>query len=891
MRATSAFALLLALPTPSASLAVGAGAVSAPRAPVHAPIRAAATFAPGILVSGRSRVRSARMEAFSFDPFDRSVFRILMDAQSEARGLGAGAVGTQHLLLAATLQKDDVQAALDRIGISSEKVRTKLRGGKGGNMPSIDRLFAAGSKDELLPFARDTERALKASVAQSKVDGALSRNELVSWRELMLSVLRDEQTDTEAVRTLQELDVTREQAYTAVLKGERELVGAGSDKKRANTTLSQCSVDLTEKARKGELDPLVGRENEVRRCMQILVRRRKNNPVLIGDPGVGKTAIAEGIAQCIVDGRVPPSLKNMRVVSLELGLLVANTKYRGEFEQRLREVIDEVTKSDDTILFIDELHTLVGAGAAEGAIDAANLLKPALARGELQCIGATTVTEYRRYIEKDAALERRFQPVSVPEPTIPETVQILTTLSKKYAAHHNVTYEPEALEAAAKLSERYLPDRFLPDKAIDLMDEAGAILQIENFDLGQGGDVPEKTPKKGSSKEALPVVDKSHVAKVVSSWTGIPLSKLTEDEAASMLDFESSLHERVVGQSGAVSAISRALRRARVGLRSPRRPVASMIFCGPTGVGKTELAKAVAELYYGQEKAMVRLDMSEYMEAHSVSRLTGPPPGYVGYEAGGQLTEAVRRTPHTVVLMDEVEKAHPDVFNILLQVLEDGRLTDNKGRVVDFSNAMLVLTSNVGSRKILQMATSNSPGGDPAEAYSKMRAAVKAELGTAFRPEFLNRLDEVIVFEALKPSEVETVAGLMLKDLTDRCEEEGYGVKWTPALRQLVVRGGFSSTFGARPLRRAVQRFCEDAVAEAVLGGFVGEGETMELDVDAQSGDVLVRNAKGKTQRHVAKDGGGIEEEEAAKLAYDAASAAEKRSPVDAVTRPNAVVP
>jgi len=436
----------------------------------------------------------------------------------------------------------------------------------------------------------------------------------------------------------------------------------------------------------------------------------------------------------------------------------------------------------------------------------------------------------------------------------------------------NVTYDAPALEAAAKLSERYLPDRFLPDKAIDLMDEAGAIVQIKNFDLNADGGAKKGGGFFGGGKgEVFPAVGEAEVAEVVSSWTGIPLSKLTADEAANMLGFEDSLHDRVIGQSGAVSAISRALRRARVGLRSPRRPVASMIFCGPTGVGKTELAKAVAELYYGQEKAMVRLDMSEYMEAHSVSRLTGPPPGYVGYEAGGQLTEAVRRTPHTVVLMDEVEKAHPDVFNILLQVLEDGRLTDNKGRVIDFSNAMLVLTSNVGSRKILQMA-----GEQGDDAYPKMRAAVKAELGSAFRPEFLNRLDEVIVFESLKPSEVETVAGLMLKDLVERCDEEGFQVKWTPALTKLVVRGGFSSVYGARPLRRAVQRFCEDAVAEAVLGGFVGEGESLELDVDSKSGDVLLRNAKGKTQRHAVTAGQGIEEEEAAMAAYDAAAAAEK---------------
>ena len=806
------------------------------------------------------------MEAFSFDPFDRDVFRILMDAQSEARVLGASAVGTQHLVLAATMQRDDVQAALDRAGISKDLVLAQLRGGK-GNLPGLDRLFAATSKDELLPFAKDTERALKATVQRSKSDGALSRDELISWRELMLSVLQDEATDTQALILLNEMGVTRAAAYDAVLKGERELVGAGGDRgQKANTTLSQCSVDLTQKARDGELDPLVGRSQEVKRCMQILVRRRKNNPVLIGDPGVGKTAIAEGLAQLIVEDKVPPSLRGVRVLSLELGLLVADTKYRGEFEQRLREVIEEVTKSNNTVLFIDELHTLVGAGAAEGAIDAANLLKPALARGELQCIGATTVTEYRRYIEKDAALERRFQPVNVPEPSIDETIDILTTLQTRYAKHHDVEYSPEALEAAVKLANRYLPDRFLPDKAIDLMDEAGAIVQIGSFTSG------------GAEGSSPGVVGTEEVAEVVSSWTGIPLSKLTADEAVSMLNFEGELHNRVVGQDGAVSAISRALRRARVGLRSPRRPVASMVFCGPTGVGKTELAKAVAELYYGQEKAMVRLDMSEYMEAHSVSRLTGPPPGYVGYEAGGQLTEAVRRSPHTLVLMDEVEKAHPDVFNILLQVLEDGRLTDNKGRVVDFSNAMLILTSNVGSRRILSMSQQESSSTSEAsrgELYTKMRAAVKAELGGAFRPEFLNRLDEVIVFEALRPSEVTVVAGFMLAEIAERCEESEIALTWTAALTDLVVRSGFSTTYGARPLRRAVQRLCEDAVAEAMLGGFVVAGEKLEIDAD-DNGDIILRNQKGKTQTYSPGASQGIEEEEAAMAAFEAASTAER---------------
>jgi len=798
---------------------------------------------------------------FLIDPFDRDVFRILMDAQSEARVLGAAQVGTEHLLLAATMQKDDTQAALQRVGVTADGIRDHLRGGKGGGMaPGLERLFATTAKDELLPFAKDTERALKSSVNRSKEPGgSLSRDSLISWRELMMSILADEAADTGALKALNGVGVERDTVYKAVESGERELVGAGRGGERGkNTTLAQCSVDLTQKARDGLLDPLVGRDAEVRRAMQILVRRRKNNPVLIGDPGVGKTAIAEGLAQMIANDDVPPRLKGKRLLSLELGLLVADTKYRGEFEQRLKDVIEEVTASNETILFIDELHTLVGAGAAEGAIDAANLLKPALARGELQCIGATTVTEYRRYIEKDAALERRFQPINVPEPSTEQTVQILSALSERYAEHHMVSYQSEALEAAAALSARYLPDRFLPDKAIDLMDEAGAIVQIGAFTPGGGGG-------SGQSGGALPLVGAENVAEVVSSWTGIPLSKLTADEAASMMGFESALHERVIGQSFAVSAIARALRRARVGLRSPRRPVASMIFCGPTGVGKTELAKAVAELYYGDEKAMVRLDMSEYMESHSVSRLTGPPPGYIGYEAGGQLTEAVRRAPHSVVLLDEVEKAHPDVFNILLQVLDDGRLTDNKGRVVNFANTMLVLTSNVGSRKILSMArdAANDAEAEPGASYQRMRGAVKAELGSAFRPEFLNRLDEVIVFESLSAPDVSSVATLMLAELIERCAENGIQLSVTDSLTQAVAADGFSSTYGARPLRRAVQRMCEDGVAEAILEQFVQSGETLMLDAGtgADAGSVVLRNAHGQTRVHQPSSAAGIEDD------------------------------
>jgi len=761
--------------------------------------------------------------------------RLVMDAQTEARNLGAQSLVTEHLLLAATLQGSDLQASLERGGLTTAAVRGYLQQGSTGGM-RLDKLFAAKARDELLPFAGETEKVMRAAVETS------ATSDLVTAKDLVISVLTCDEA-CGASKMLEQLDLVNTDVAKSVQLGEPELVGAGSKGSRKNTTLTQCSIDLTQQAREGKLDPVIGRSDEVSRCLQILVRRRKSNPVLLGDPGVGKTAIAEALAEAIVNERVPPRLIGKRLVSLELGLLVADTKYRGEFEQRLKDVVDEVTASNDTVLFIDEIHTLVGAGAADGAMDAANLLKPALARGTLQCIGATTLSEYRRYIEKDAALERRFQAVNVPEPSQEQTFDILKGLQERYEDHHGVEYSEEALHAAAKLSERYISDRFLPDKAIDLLDEAGAIRQI-----GLAAD---------TSSSSL--VTEADVASVVAQWTGIPVSKLTVDERKAMVGLEEQLHGRLIGQQGAVSAISRALRRARVGLREPRRPVASLFFSGPTGVGKTELAKAVAEAYYGSEKAMTRFDMSEYMEAHSVSRLTGPPPGYVGYEAGGQLTEAVRRTPHTLILMDEVEKAHPDVFNILLQVLEDGRLTDNKGRTVDFTNAMLILTSNIGSRTILKLADTAPAATADSSAYTTMRRAVKRELADRFRPEFLNRLDEIIVFSALARDEVMEVARLMVAQLQRRCEDMEVKLELTSRLRELLVAEGFSPKFGARPLRRAVQRLCEDAIAEAVLDGFVQPGEALTLDADS-SGRVLVRSARGEVRAHDQGEGQGIEE-------------------------------
>uniref|UniRef100_A0A7S4B772 Clp R domain-containing protein n=1 Tax=Chrysotila carterae TaxID=13221 RepID=A0A7S4B772_CHRCT len=837
------------------------------------------------------RASSPRM---FFDAYDKDAMRLVMDAQSEARKLGGTAVGTEHLLLAAAIQGDDIDRALRRGGLEPSAIRKYLRP-DGDGMPRLDRLFAATARDELLPFSKDTELSMRAAV-----DSNHGGSSLISSKQLVLAVLDEKDVECGAHEMLASLGIDRSMLLEEVRRDERELVG-GAPKARKNTTLTQCSIDLTQQAREGKLDPVLGRDEEVRRCLQILVRRRKSNPVLIGDPGVGKTAIAEELARRIVDERVPPRLIGKRLVSLELGLLVADTKYRGEFEQRLKEVIDEVTSNNDTVLFIDEIHTLVGAGAADGAIDAANLLKPALARGTLQCIGATTVAEYRKYIEKDAALERRFQPVTVPESTPTQTVLILQGLQSRYEEHHGVKYSEEAVAAAAKLAERYIPDRFLPDKAIDLMDEAGALRQMAMFDVPDDG------------AENYDVVTEEDVASVVSQWTGIPVSKLSEDERSSMIGLETRLHTRLIGQHGAVAAVSRALRRARVGLRDPRRPVASLFFSGPTGVGKTELAKAVADAYYGSEKAMIRFDMSEYMESFSVSRLTGPPPGYVGYEAGGQLTEAVRRNPHSLILLDEVEKAHPDVFNVLLQVLEDGRLTDNKGRTVDFSNAMLILTSNIGSRTILQLNQGDTADADAAttaakvadaavdpqeasttttvtikrngvpvdgdkaapvaqtslERYSAMRTAVKSELGERFRPEFLNRLDEIIVFAALEREEVQQVATLLLAQLKKRCVEMELELRTTPHMERFIADTGYSPQYGARPLRRAVQRLCEDPIAEAMLDGFTSAGEMLELDYSS-SGGVLLRNAQGEERVHEYQEGQGIEDDDSKGSALDA---------------------
>lgn len=654
--------------------------------------------------------------------------------------------------------------------------------------------------------------------------------------------------------------------------------GGGSSSRTKTPTLDEFGSNLTQLAQEGKLDPVVGRTREIERVIQILGRRTKNNPVLIGEPGVGKTAIAEGLAQRIVQGDVPDILADKRVVSLDIGLLVAGTKYRGEFEERLKKIMDEIRNAGNIILVIDEVHTLIGAGAAEGAIDAANILKPALARGELQCIGATTLDEYRKHIERDAALERRFQPIMVGEPSVSETIEILFGLRERYEQHHKLKISDAALEAAAKLADQYISDRFLPDKAIDLIDEAASRVRLINSqlppaareldqelrrvlkekdaavraqDFDRAGELRDRemeikqqiraiaAAKKAeeSSRQEMPEVTEEDIAQVVSAWTGVPVAKLTESESEKLLHMEETLHQRIIGQDEAVRAISRAIRRARVGLKNPNRPIASFIFSGPTGVGKTELTKALAAYFFGSESAMIRLDMSEYMERHTVSKLIGSPPGYVGYNEGGQLTEAVRRRPYTVVLFDEIEKAHPDVFNLLLQILEDGRLTDAKGRTVDFKNTLIVMTSNIGSKVIEKGGGSlgfEFNTNDEDANYNRIRNLVHEELKQYFRPEFLNRVDEIIVFRQLTKEEVKQIADILLKEVFDRMKEKKIYLTVSDRFKDLLVEEGYNPSYGARPLRRAIQRLLEDILAEEILTGHVKEGSEVLIDVDEE---------------------------------------------------------
>jgi ATP-dependent Clp protease ATP-binding subunit ClpC len=799
-----------------------------------------------------------------FGRFTERAQKVLFYAQEEAQALQHGYVGTEHILLGILREDGVAKKFLNDMGINVEAVRNLVEEYEGKG--DID-LY----KNEI-PLTPRTKRLLELSLLEAR---NLNHN-YISPEHILLALIRE--AEGVAFTILNNLSADFDKLRKELidnLSGEQS--ASTSDLGKANNeptpTLDQFGRDLTEMAREGKLDPVVGREKETQRVLEILCRRTKNNPCLIGDPGVGKTAIAEGLAQKIVSGNIPEILRNKRVVTLDLSSMVAGSKYRGEFEERLKKVMDELRKSGSVILFIDEIHTIIGAGAAEGAIDASNILKPALARGEIQCIGATTIDEYRKYIEKDAALERRFQPIMVGEPNKEEAVLILKGLRDKYEAHHRVKITDDAIDAAVNLSDRYITDRYLPDKAIDLIDEAAAKVRIENLiappDLKKLESDLEKTTKEkedsirvqdfekaarlrdkekeikdkleglkanwNTKKEVSNLtVSEAQIAAVVSKWTNIPLEKLTERESERLLKLEEILHKRVIGQDEAVKSISRAVRRARVGLKDPKRPIGSFIFLGPTGVGKTELSKALAEAMFGDENNMIRIDMSEYMEKHTVSRLVGSPPGYVGFDEGGQLTEKVRRNPYSVVLFDEIEKAHPEVFNILLQILEDGRLTDSKGKTVNFKNTIIIMTSNVGASTIKKQKSMGFAFGDEGvkqNEYEKMKENIMEELRRSFRPEFLNRIDDIIVFHQLQEEDLKQIVKLMLDTVSERLREQEIDINFTGESEELLAKEGFDLTYGARPLRRAITKIVEDKLSEEMLKGSVKKGDKVVVSV------------------------------------------------------------
>jgi ATP-dependent Clp protease ATP-binding subunit ClpC len=754
-----------------------------------------------------------------FERFNEQAIQVILLAQEECRRLGHNFVGSEQILIGLILEDTSLAAnVLKELGLTVSSARAEVEKivGRGAGLVGIE-----------IPFTPKAKQVLEQAIKEA---GQLSQN-YIGPEHLLLGLTQD--SEGVAAKILQNLGIDLTQVRTQVIRitGEAAAVPAGGVPRRENKrsqgkALVEFGTDLTQLATEGKIDPVVGREQEIERVIQILGRRTKNNPVLIGEPGVGKTALAEGLAQRIVSQDVPDLLTDKQVISLDLGQLVAGTRFRGEFEERLKQIMEEVRQAGNVILVIDEVHTLVGAGSVEGGMDAANLLKPALARGELQCIGATTLDEYRQYIERDAALERRFQPVMVNEPTVEETIEILRGLRGRYEEHHRVVISDEALSAAAQLSNRYISDRYLPDKAIDLIDEAGSRVRLRH----------------AQQSASIAGVEAEDIAQVVSAWTGVPVNRLTESESVQLLHLEDALHQRVIGQEEAVKAVARAIRRARVGLRNPNRPIASNIFCGPTGVGKTELTKALAASIFGSEDAMIRLDMSEYMEPQSVSKLIGSPPGYVGYGEGGQLTEAVRRQPYSVVLFDEIEKAHPDVFNLLLQLLEDGRLTDSQGRVVNFKNTLIIMTSNLGSRAIekqgsgLGFVVTDSVTAQ----YHRTREQVNAALKQSFRPEFLNRLDEIIVFRQLTRDEVKQIAELLLLNVNDRLKEQDIKLEVSEAFQERLIIEGYDPSYGARPLRRAVSRLVEDHLAEAILSSQICSGDTAIMDID-DDGQVQVQ--------------------------------------------------
>ncbi|MFO8075660.1 MAG: ATP-dependent Clp protease ATP-binding subunit [Egibacteraceae bacterium] len=808
-----------------------------------------------------------------FERFTDRARRVVVLAQEEARMLNHNYIGTEHILLGLIHEGEGVAAkALESLGISLEGVREQVEEiiGQGQTAP-------AGH----IPFTPRAKKVLELSLREALQLG----HNYIGTEHILLGLIRE--GEGVAAQVLQKLgaDLNRvrqqviqllsgyasgEQSGQQQTPGQKAGVSGGSEEGKSSAVLDQFGRNLTQHARDGQLDPVIGRSKEIERVMQVLSRRTKNNPVLIGEPGVGKTAIVEGLAAKIVSGDIPETLRDKQLYTLDLGALVAGSRYRGDFEERLKKVLKEITTRGDIILFIDELHTLVGAGAAEGAIDAASILKPMLARGELQTIGATTIDEYRKHLEKDAALERRFQPIQVEEPSVGHTVEILKGLRDRYEAHHRVTITDNALVAAGNLADRYISDRYLPDKAIDLIDEAGSRLRIRRLtappdlqdledeaasvrqqkesaiddqDFEKAAQLRDDEKKllerkaererewKSDGMDTVLTLDEEEIAEVLSNWTGIPVFKLTEEETQKLLRMEAELHKRVVGQEEAIQAVSKSIRRTRSGLKDPKRPAGSFIFLGPSGVGKTELAKTLAEFLFGDEDALVHLDMSEYMEKHTVSRLVGSPPGYVGYDEGGQLTEAIRRRPFSVVLFDEVEKAHPDVFNALLQILEDGRLTDAQGKTVDFKNTVIIMTSNLGTRDLGKQGLGFAASNEEADTYNRMREQVDEELKRHFRPEFLNRIDETIVFHQLTREEVKSIVDLMIVRVKEQLKSKDLDIELTEDAKVWLAEKGYDPQLGARPLRRTIQRYIEDALSEKILWNEFEAGQLVVVDV------------------------------------------------------------
>ncbi len=804
--------------------------------------------------------------------FTDRVRKVLQMAREEAARLHHEYVGTEHILLGLIREGEGVAAAvLTNLNVDLEEIQQKIE-------ETVKKGKAAAAAGPDLPYTSRAKKVLELAMSEARE----LNHSYVGTEHLLLGLLREEKWI--AAQVLTDAGVNLEQARAETLRllgSEMPATPAGggtgaqptppkSEKKSKTPALDHFCRDLTQLAAEGALDPTIGRQKEIERVMEILSRRKKNNPVLIGEPGVGKTAIVEGLAQLIASGQCPDALKDHRVLSLDMAAVIAGTKYRGQFEERLKAVINEIAQNKNIILFIDELHTLVGAGAAEGAVDASNMLKPALARGELQCVGASTLNEYRKYIEKDGALERRFQTVIVDPPTVDETIEILKGLRKRYEDHHRVIIPDETLIEAAKLSERYITDRFLPDKAIDVIDEAGArarlaaqvpppeVAELKDKLEGINGDKEaavrdqnfEKAASLRDSERELqaeirrkqeewererqtrrPTISEEGVAFIVSRWTGIPVTRLQEAETARLLRMEDELHESVVGQNEAIQVISRAIRRSRAGLKDPKRPIGSFIFSGPTGVGKTELARALARFLFADANALIRVDMSEYMEKFSVSRLIGAPPGYVGYEDSGTLTKAVRRKPYSVVLLDEIEKAHPDVFNILLQVLDEGHLTDNYGRVIDFKNTVVIMTSNVGARDVVKGKTLGFGKQDAKNDFERMSEKVKDEVNKVFNPEFLNRLDDVIVFHSLNRDHIALIVAILARDVQKRLGEEELTLRLTQGATDFLVEHGYDEHFGARPLKRAIQKYVEDPLSEKILVGDFAKGDEIEVDV------------------------------------------------------------